>query len=297
VVRGAAVPPGAVAALRDSADLRGDPAALRRRLAVDGYVYLSAALAADEVLAARDEVARRLEAVGEIAAPATACISTGASRRDELVADRGAFWKSVSEGEALRRVTHGPVLRRLMDDLVGEAARPHDFLFLRAAPVGRATDLHFDYPFFTRAHDRVSTAWIPLGDVPASDGPLTIVEGSNRFADLVDGVRGFDVARDTGRRASFEEDPVALARARGTRLLTADFAAGSIVVFGMYTLHGALDNHSPIGRVRLSCDVRFQPASLPVDERYFGANPGGTTGAGYGELNGAKPLTQPWHRR
>jgi len=65
----------------------------------------------------------------------------------------------------------------------------------------------------------------------------------------------------------------------------------------MYTWHGALDNVSPLGRVRLSVDVRFQPISEVEDLRYFGANPSGTTGSGYGELNGAKPLTEPWHVR
>ena len=49
--------------------------------------------------------------------------------------------------------------------------------------------------------------------------------------------------------------------------------------------------------MRLSCDVRYQPVAEPIDPRYFGPNPGGTTGAGYGELNGAKPLTQAWHVR
>jgi len=47
----------------------------------------------------------------------------------------------------------------------------------------------------------------------------------------------------------------------------------------------------------VSCDVRWQPARLPMDERYAGPNPGGTTGAGYGELNGAKPLNVDWHVR
>jgi hypothetical protein len=49
--------------------------------------------------------------------------------------------------------------------------------------------------------------------------------------------------------------------------------------------------------VRISCDLRWQPAALPIDERYFGPDPTGTTGAGYAELNGAKPLDQPWHVR
>jgi hypothetical protein len=65
----------------------------------------------------------------------------------------------------------------------------------------------------------------------------------------------------------------------------------------MTLMHGALDHHQPEGRVRLSCDIRFQPEADPMDPRYFGPNPGGTTGAGYGELNGAKPLTEPWHVR
>jgi hypothetical protein len=99
------------------------------------------------------------------------------------------------------------------------------------------------------------------------------------------------------RRAAFGSDAIEFARSRGTRLLTADFRAGDVIVFGMYLAHGSLDNHSPIDRVRLSCDVRWQPASLPVDDRYFGDDPPGTTGAGYAELNGAKPLTQDWHVR
>ena len=65
----------------------------------------------------------------------------------------------------------------------------------------------------------------------------------------------------------------------------------------MFTMHGTFDNHSPQGRVRLSCDVRWQPASDPLDPRYAGSDPPGTTGIGYGELNGAKPLTEDWHTR
>ena len=88
-----------------------------------------------------------------------------------------------------------------------------------------------------------------------------------------------------------------LARQRETRLLTADFRPGDLAVFGMHTLHGSLDNRSRAGRVRVSCDIRFQPAADPLDDRYFGSDPKGTTGIGYGELNSAKPLTLPWHMR
>jgi len=260
-------------------------------------VYLKNVLDKALVAAARQEVFDNLAAVGEVAEPASAGIATGTSRRDELIADRGKFWQSVCEGPRLRALSHGEALHGIMASLLGVPARPQDYMFLRAGPVGRATGLHFDYPFFTRAHDQVYTVWLPIGDVPVCDGPLIMVEGSHHFRDLIDPMIGFDVARDTTRKATLAQDALTLARERGTRLMTRNFEAGDVVIFGMYILHGSLENHSPLQRVRLSCDVRWQPADLPLDERYFGANPSGTTGVGYAELIGAKPLTQEWHVR
>jgi len=297
LAQGRSIPAALIGELRDSPDGLTDPAERQQRLREDGYLLLRGVLDRDDVTAARVEVFERLVAVGEIRPPAAAGIATGESRRAETVGDLGAFWKSVSEGPALRRVSHGARLNAIVAAIVGAPVRPHDYMFLRAGAVGRATGLHFDYPFFTRTTEKVYTVWIPLGDVPVTDGPLVVVEGSNRFTDLHDAMRGFDVARDTARKAQITTDLPSFAASRGCRLLTTGFHAGDICVFGMFTLHGSLDNHSAINRVRLSCDVRYQPAAEPLDERYFGPNPGGTTGAGYGELNGAKPLIQPWHVR
>ena len=296
-LQGQEVPDNMVGELPDSAALLEHPQALRERLAADGFVYLKNVLDKALVAAARQEVFEHLVAVGEVAEPASAGIATGTSRRDELIADRGKFWQSVSEGSSLRALSHGDALHGIMASLLGAPARPQDYMFLRAGAAGRATGLHFDYPFFTRAHDQVYTVWLPIGDVPVSDGPLIMVEGSHHYRDLIDPMIGFDVARDTTRKATLAQDALSLARERGTRLMTRNFEAGDVVIFGMYILHGSLENHSPLQRVRLSCDVRWQPADLPLDERYFGANPSGTTGVGYGELVGAKPLTQEWHVR
>lgn len=296
-VKGREVPPDMVGELQDSAPLMGDPLALRARLKEDGYLFLKAVVPRASVLAARREVFGCMARVGEIAEPVEAGISTGASQRAAMEPDLGRFWKSVSEGPDLRAASHGAALDAVMSLIFGEPARPQDYMFLRAGPPGRATGLHFDYPFFTRAHDQVATVWLPIGDVPVSDGPLVIVEGSNRYRDLIDPMIGFDISTDHSRKADLGSDAISFAEQRGTRLLTRDFEAGDIALFGMYTAHGSLDNHSAINRVRLSCDVRWQPASLPLDERYFGSNPPGTTGAGYAELNGAKPLTQDWHVR
>jgi len=283
--------------LADASDLLATPERVRRRLADDGYVLLRGALDESEVLAARETVFERLHEVGEIAAPSRDGIATGTSRRRAAAGDLGAFWKSVVDMPAVRRVTNGSRLGRVMEAVWGEPACGMDYLFLRAGAPGSATGLHYDFPFFTRATPRMYTVWIPFGPVPVTEGPLMVVEGSRAFGDILEHLRGFDIALDETRKAEVSHDPVAFAEERGCRLLTADFAAGDILVFDMFTMHGALDNHSPQGRVRLSCDVRYQPTAEPLDPRYFGPDPGGTFGGGYGELNGAKPLDEPWHRR
>jgi hypothetical protein len=267
----------------------------------DGYLCLRGALNRDDVLSARAEVFGRMHEVGEIAQPIMEGIATGASRRADVPEGLGAFWQSVSEGSALRHVTHGPALCEIMTRVLGEPARPHDMMYLRPTAVGRATALHYDYPFFAGNSLRILTAWVPLGDVEICDGPLVVVEGSHRFRDLIDPVVSVDYAadhsNDTVQAAAYEipqaSDPITLAAERGTRLLSAEFRAGDLMVFSGLTMHGSLDNHSQVNRVRLSVDVRFQPAADPADDsRYFGSNPTGSKGGGYGDMRGAKPLAE-----
>jgi ectoine hydroxylase-related dioxygenase (phytanoyl-CoA dioxygenase family) len=296
LVRATPVPRDVLGEMHPSTNLLDDPPAVRARLAEDGFLFLPRTLDEADVLAARAEVLGRLEAVEEIE-PGSDGVFTGRSKRDELYPDRGAFWRSVSNGPRLRVVSHGRQITAIMMTVFGEPVVPLDYLMLRVAVQGRATAAHYDYPFFTRLHERVCTVWTALGAVPISRGPLFVIEGSHRFADMIDAMRGFDVATDTARTAAFEESALEVARRRGTRLLTADFAAGDVVIFGMKTAHGSFDHHDRSGRVRLSCDARWQPATLPLDNRYMEPGVGGTTGAGYAELNGAKPLTEQWHVR
>ena len=294
---GRAVPDTMIAELADSTELLRTAGAAMTCLSAEGYLLLRDVLDCGEVMAARDAVFSRLADVGEIATPAIDGIVTGTSQRAELYEDLGAFWRSVVDMQALRRVTNGQGLNSVMETVLGEPVRGMDYLFLRAAAPGRATGLHYDFPFFTQATPRVYTVWLPLGPVPVEEGPIALVEGSRGFDDILDDLRDFDIANDKTRPAEVSHDPVGFAEERGCRFLTTDFAAGDVLVFDMRILHGALDNCSPIGRARLSCDVRYQPAAEPLDPRYFGVDPGGTFGGGYGELNGAKPLTEAWHRR
>lgn len=298
-----AIPDELLGELAEYAGATEDGALLRAHIDEHGYVLLRGVLDRDEVLAGREEVFRRLEEVGEVQAPAIDGIATNRSQRSEVAGGLQEFWRSVSEGPALRRVTHGRELHDIMSSVLGEPARAHDMMYLRPVPVGRSTRPHYDYPFFARRSKRIHTAWIPFGDTPLEDGPLMIIEGSNRFGDLIDPIREHDYEGNYAdaviQKAAYEKpnetDILSFAQSRGTRLLSASFRAGDLLVFGGFTLHGSLDNRSPVGRVRLSCDVRYQPASDPCDdERYFGAAPMGSHGGGYGDMKGAKPLTEPW---
>lgn len=296
-VHGVPVPHDLLAPYRDSTDIQADSGKLRERFSNDGYVFIRGLIDIDPISAARAEVFSRLADVDEIESPAADGIFTGRSLRTEHVESLGTFWQSVSEGPALRRVTHGADITTLISVLLGEPAKGYDFIFLRPGVPGRFTFLHFDRPFFSRGTQNVVTAWTAIGDIPTTEGPLFVLENSHRFEDLIGQVEEIDYSSAASPQVQMMDSAIEFARSRGSRFLTANFEPGDVIVFSMTTMHGAFDNVSPIGRTRLSVDVRWQPAAEPVDERYFGRNPAGTTGAGYGELNGAKPLTEPWHTR
>ena len=296
-VHGKPVHPDVLGSFRDSTALMADAAALRDAMSEDRYVFLRGVIAPSSIAMARHEVFCRLADAGEIAEPAVDGIFTGKSQRTERCADLGHFWQSVSEGPALRRVTHGHEIQYVLDTLFGEPARGYDFIFLRPGVPGRFTFLHYDLPFFSRGTRNVVTVWTAIGDIPTTEGPLFVLENSHRFTDLIESIQQIDYSSKESPQVQMMGDAIEFARSRGSRLLTTNFAPGDVILFGMTTMHGSFDNCSTIGRTRLSVDVRWQPASEPIDERYFGPDPAGTTGAGYGELNGAKPLTESWHTR
>jgi len=57
-----------------------------------------------------------------------------------------------------------------------------------------------------------------------------------------------------------------LAMDANARFLTSSFEAGDALIFTMFTIHGSVRNTSD--RVRLSADLRWQPAGDKMDPRY-----------------------------
>ncbi|HKF39145.1 MAG TPA: dehydrogenase, partial [Ktedonobacteraceae bacterium] len=53
-----------------------------------------------------------------------------------------------------------------------------------------------------------------------------------------------------------------------SRWLIADYEAGDMVMHSPYMIHAATLNHDPLGRCRLSTDIRYQRANDPIDPRW-----------------------------
>lgn len=265
-------------------------AALQRRLEQDGYLYLPGFFEREDVLAVRRVLVEAL-AAGGVLEPSSPPIEAVA--RPGAVIDFGRDGSELVAGnEPLHRLLYGERMIGFFRTLLGGPIRHFDFTWLRLIPPGGGTWVHTDIVFMGRGTSRLYTAWVPYGDIPAQMGGLAILEGSHRHALIRDVYGRQDVdsyCENLGEgppddyewpNASpiLDEDAAALRRRLGGRWLTAEYRAGDLLLFGMYTAHGALDNRTD--RIRLSSDSRYQLAADPVDERWVGPHPAGHTKAG-----------------
>lgn len=297
LVNGLKIPPKLLGQLNEFKIEKSNHFNLKQSITKDGYIFVRNLFDKNKIKLAREEVFMRLKEVDEIEDPYQDGIYSGRSSRDKIYTNRGEFWKSVSNGKYLREITNGKVLKKIISDIFGEPSIGFDFLFLRPVANGKFTQMHCDTSFFTRTTKKVLTCWISFTNVTIDKGPLFVIENSHKFNDIKEKFDGFDVGIDKNRKASIEEHPSEFAKKRNSKILTSNFYPGDILIFGMNLIHGSFEHHSKDKNIRLTCDVRYQPIAEPKDSRYFGKNPGGTTGSGYGELNSARPLNENWHIR
>jgi hypothetical protein len=271
--------------LESSTQLLGELAALRDRMQTEGYLYLPGYLDRAEVLGARQEIAARLAAAGHIE-PGTP--------PEELVAQAGldiAFMPDLArDNAALHRLLYSGRMIEFFTRFLGGEVRHYDYTWLRAVAPGRGTAPHMDIVFMGRGTTNLYTTWTPLGDIPIEMGGLMILERSHQHERLNQGYGRKDVdvycANHVGEGYTrmggggniapggwLSKNPVKLREGLGGRWLTANFRAGDMLVFGMFTVHTSLDNQSD--RIRISSDTRYQLAAEPVDERWIGDEPPG----------------------
>ena len=297
LINGVKVPSSLLGSMKETSLKNKSDEQLRNSLDSDGYLLLRNVIDKNDITKARNDVFEKLNNVDELTDPFYEGISSGRSRRDELHKDRGVFWENVSNTESLRKITNGNNLKGVFSRIFGTSSIGFDFIFLRAVSGGKFTHMHCDAGFFTRKTQRVLTCWLVFTDITIDKGPLFIIEGSHKFSDIKTKYKGFDVDIHKHMKATIDTDPITFAQQRNSKILTAQFHPGDALIFGMYTVHGTFENYADDKKIRLTCDIRFQPNNELKDPRYFGPNPTGTTGAGYGELNSARPLNEDWHVR
>jgi ectoine hydroxylase-related dioxygenase (phytanoyl-CoA dioxygenase family) len=143
-----------------------------------------------------------------------------------------------------------------------------------------STGAHYDLIYLRGGTDRLCTSWIPAGDTPVEMGGLIYLEGSDAWgrqkeAEYQQGAghltpeeRVSAYNRHMDNTNWMSKDLPALAERVDTRWLVADYEAGDMVVHSPYMVHAATMNADPLGRIRLSTDIRYQRVSDEIDVRW-----------------------------
>ena len=298
--------------IRSSNDLLDDPEQMRQRLAEDGYLYLKEFLDPDLIAEARRSVLTRLrldglldgnrdimEGVVDSSHLEDFALNTApqfASSRNLKRMKTGAFRPDLAVANAeIERVVYGPEIHEFYDKLFGEPALHFDYTWLRVMGPGAGTPTHCDWVYMGRGSTELLTCWIPYGRIPLHVGGLILLEQSHLKADRIASYLAKDVdsycENDPEEVQKVKVDggwsfpgwlsnhPDTLPEKFESRWLTCEcWEPGDFITFNMRLTHGSLDNHSD--RIRISTDVRYQPASHAVDERWVGENPPGHSTAG-----------------
>ncbi len=253
--------------LREANDLSGDRDALQARLEADGYLLIRGLHDPETVKAARRFLLNKLDENEQLdrAYPLLEGVPSEGKR--------GMFMggnKAVTHQPDFLNLVESPEIMDFCEGFFDAPVITYDYKWLRVVEPGGFTGAHYDVVYMGRGTHQLVTCWTPIGDVPLDMGPLAIFVGSHRFDVLKETYGKMDVDRDHVTD-SFSNDPIELADRYGGQWQTSSFEMGDVLIFGMFTMHGSLDNTSH--RFRLSTDTRYQRADEPVDERWIGEDP------------------------
>lgn len=264
-------PSAELAELRDCNRILDDREALQARMKEDGYLFIRGLYQPETILTARRAVLEHFDRLNGIkpgtdledgmanfAAPHPPCMGK----------------KVITHEPRVRNVLEGKPIFDFFRRFFGRDALSFDYKWMRGVRRGEFTGAHYDVVYMGRGSiDKLFTVWTPLSDVSTDLGSLALCVGSHNlpgFQKLRDTYGKMDVDRD---RVSgwYADDPLEVIGKCGGQWHTADFKAGDVLIFTMFTMHMSSENLTD--RWRLSTDTRFQPADEPVDERWVGENP------------------------
>jgi ectoine hydroxylase-related dioxygenase (phytanoyl-CoA dioxygenase family) len=244
--------------MRDSTADIEDAALLRARIEEEGYLLLRGVLDPKRVNSVRRAVVEVLHAAGWIDGPPL-LMRARSTIRPVREGDDAYFevYDEVQRLEAFHSLAHDDDLLAVVRRVVGDTAFPHPLKVARLVFPGNyeaSTPPHQDY-LNNQGTPSLTAAWIPLGDCPRELGSLAVLEGSNH-----DGVLPLDFHLGAGNRRAVLPDHFGK-----LRWVTADVAAGDVVLFPSLTVHAALNNATELF-MRLSADFRYQQEGEALTE-------------------------------
>lgn len=242
--------------MRESSDVAGQPAELRRRFWSDGYLLLRGVLDRSDVLDIRADYFERLERHDAVHGGRGPAYGTAGHPAHELVRSPAfdAFTRNARLLELAEVLLAAPV------ELIPRRIVRH------FAPHGpQASRAHLDYDYLDQGSDQIVTAWITLGDCPVERGGLVYLEGSQGAEPAqLDALRPYTDRPHDVRPVSNDLDRTAAAL--GGRWLCANFEAGDVALHTARIVHASLDNVSDVPR--LSTDLRFRRVGDAADQRW-----------------------------
>ncbi len=255
----------ALGELIDSLPLLGDAKGLRERAVGDGFLFFRGLLPRTDVMALRKDLLTVVERHGwrqpgqddlggALDLEAINRVPEGEMRMDIGVS--ALAYDDVQRLEALHAFPHHPRLMDLYRGIFGEKVLLHPRHIVRMVTGHRSmspTPPHQDFPLI-QGTANTWTCWIPVGDCPREMGGLAVLRRSHR-----NGCLPIQAAAGAGGMA------VQLCPGEADWVST-DYAAGDVLTFPSHTVHRALRSRRP-GDIRLSLDVRYQPASESIEEK------------------------------
>lgn len=253
--------------LRDANDLMDDMDAIHRRMDEDGYLLIRGLQNTEKVKAARQVVLDNLKANDQLDLDQPADIGVAAPGK------KGRFLggaKQVTHTPEFLSVVESPEIMKFFEGFLDGPVLTYDYKWLRAVGPGDNTGAHYDVVYMGRGTKSLYTVWTPLGEVSYDMGPLVILVGSHQFDAVKETYGKMDVDRDhvTGH---FTNEPIDMVNQYGGQWQTSEFHPGDVIIMGIYTMHGSLNNLT--NRYRISTDTRYQLETEPVDERWIGKDP------------------------
>ncbi len=234
-------------------DLLRNHAALQGQYERDGFLFFKDVLDRTKVARVRRELCDVLGEQGVVQRGAVEPLATGTGI--DLV-DQNALYALPAYAELSSSAELQDLLNVVFDEDV-TIYRSTNIRYALPRDEVHATPPHQDR-FFVGPNDDFRTVWIPLMSIDQSVGGLAVARGSH-----VGGLRDHVETENRSYILKGRKQKGVPLEDIHDEWVSANYEPGDVLIFHCHTLHRGLPNTSD--RVRLSLDVRCQPARRPLN--------------------------------